>query len=171
MSSITKPRRTPYGPFMNFLCLVSLPELTLPEEDWERVLRRSQEQVVSTIRPAMEQSGQLGEWIETGRSRRPRRFAVGDRTVDLERHLVTFGDFHFPLTQLECRLLDRMWVRPNRTIPSERLVHVLWGRDARRGTHSLRSVVRNVRRKLEPDPSHPRYLLLDRTIGYRLSLS
>ena len=85
----------------------------------------------------------------------PRRFAIGDRTVDLERHLITIGDFQVHLTHLECRLLDRMWAKRNRTIPSERLVDVLWGPDARRGTHSLRSVVKNVRRKLDPDPSRP----------------
>ena len=56
----------------------------------------------------------------------PRRFGIGDRTVDLERHLITIGDFQVHLTQLECRLLDRMWAKRNRTIPSERLVDVLW---------------------------------------------
>jgi DNA-binding response OmpR family regulator len=48
------------------------------------------------------------------------------------------------------------------------MVDLIWYRNAGRGLHSLRSVVKNVRSKLEPDPARPRYLVLDRTLGYRL---
>ena len=120
--------RDSYGLFINFLCLVMLSEPTLPEKDRRGALRPIDEQVVSTSRLAIERPVQPSDWTETGIPQRPRRFGLGDRTVDLERHLITIGDFQVHLTQIECRLLDRMWAKRNRTIPSESLVDVLWVR-------------------------------------------
>jgi two-component system, OmpR family, KDP operon response regulator KdpE len=104
-------------------------------------------------------------------SRRLRRFTVGDRDVDLDAHLITAAGLQVHLTQIECKLLGHLVARLDETVPSQKLVDLVWGRDPKRGAHSLRSVVKNVRRKLEPDPTQPRFLLLDRTIGYRLRIS
>jgi two-component system KDP operon response regulator KdpE len=100
-----------------------------------------------------------------------RRFIVGGRDVDLDAHMISADGFRVNLTQIECKLLWYLGTHANRTVPSERLVELLWGRDPKRGPHSLRSVIKNVRRKLEPDPAHPTYLVLDRTRGYRLQLN
>jgi two-component system, OmpR family, KDP operon response regulator KdpE len=107
---------------------------------------------------------------ERATSARPLRFTVGGRDVDLEAHMITADDSRINLTQIECKLLGHLGAQANRTVPSERLVELLWGRDPKRGAHNLRTVVKNVRRKLEPDPAHPVHLLLDRTRGYRLQL-
>jgi two-component system, OmpR family, KDP operon response regulator KdpE len=96
------------------------------------------------------------------------QFEIGDRQIDLEAHIIRCGGDQVSLTQIECRLLQRLGSQLNKTISSEKLVSYLWGSDCKRGTHSLRSVIKNVRRKLEPDPGHPRYLVLDRTFGYQL---
>ncbi len=101
---------------------------------------------------------------------RPIRFAVGGREVDLEAHMITVDGFRINLTQIECKLLALLGAQANRTVPSERLVELLWSHDPKRGPHNLRTVIKNVRRKLEPDPAHPVHLLLDRTRGYRLHL-
>jgi two-component system, OmpR family, KDP operon response regulator KdpE len=99
-----------------------------------------------------------------------RRFIIGGREVDLDAHMIMADGFQVNLTQIECKLLRHLGAQANRTVPSERLVELLWGRDPKRGAHNLRTVIKNVRRKLEPDPSHPVHLLLDRTRGYRLHL-
>jgi DNA-binding response OmpR family regulator len=111
---------------------------------------------------------------QTGPSARPfrpavlKRFSVGDRAVDLAAHLITYGEVQIRLTRIECKLLWYLGMHINQTIPIQKLVDVLWDRDLKRGSHSLRSVVKNVRRKLEPDPAQPLYLILDRTFGYQL---
>lgn len=103
-------------------------------------------------------------------SARACRFLVGGRDVDLDAHIITSDGFRVNLTQIECKLLGHLSAQANRTVSSERLVELLWGHDPKRGSHSLRSVIKNVRRKLEPDPAHPVHLVLDRTRGYRLQL-
>jgi two-component system, OmpR family, KDP operon response regulator KdpE len=97
-----------------------------------------------------------------------RRFVIGDRSIDLDAHTISVGGAQVHLTQIECRLLEHLGARLNQTVPSRKMVDLMWDRNAGRGLHSLRSVVKNVRRKLEPDPGLPRYLVLDRTMGYRL---
>jgi len=47
---------------------------------------------------------------------------------------------------------------------------MLWGADPQRGVHSLRLFIRKLRQKLEPDPTHPQYLVTEPTIGYRLKV-
>src|SRR3974390_2979314 len=97
-----------------------------------------------------------------------RQFVIGDRSIDLDAHTISVGGTKVHLTQIECRLLEHLGARLNQTVPSRKMVDLMWDRNAGRGLHSLRSVVKNVRRKLEPDPGRPRYLVLDRTLGYRL---
>jgi two-component system, OmpR family, KDP operon response regulator KdpE len=96
------------------------------------------------------------------------RFVIGDRRIDLDAHTISVGGAQVHLTQIECRLLEHLGARLNQTVPSRKMVDLMWGRNSGRGLHSLRSVVKNIRRKLEPDPGRPRYLVLDRTLGYRL---
>jgi two-component system, OmpR family, KDP operon response regulator KdpE len=110
------------------------------------------------------------EPVEGGKITDMRHFKLGDRNVDLEARLIIVEDRRISLTQIECRLLACLRAKPNRTIRSEKLVDLLWGHKANRGTHSLRTVIKNVRRKVEPRPTQPQYLILDRTIGYRLTL-
>jgi two-component system KDP operon response regulator KdpE len=100
------------------------------------------------------------------------RFSVGNRRVDLEAHLIlTESGAVVRLTKTECKLLQYLGSNPNQTVPVPQLVDLLWSGDPQRGSHSLRTVVKNVRRKMEPDPAQPKYLVLDRTFGYRLDLA
>jgi two-component system, OmpR family, KDP operon response regulator KdpE len=100
-----------------------------------------------------------------------RSFMIGDRYVDLMTHSVTASGAEIHLTRIECRLLEHLIAHCNQTIPRQKLATLIWGRDPRRGPHSLRSVIKNVRRKLEPDPARPQYIVLDRTVGYRLQIN
>lgn len=105
---------------------------------------------------------------QRAKQRYRRQFVIGDRSIDLDAHTISVGGAQVRLTQIECRLIEHLGARLNQTVPSHKMVDLMWDRNARRGLHSLRTVVRNVRRKLEPDPARPQYLVLDRTMGYRL---
>ncbi len=71
------------------------------------------------------------------------------------------------LTNLEMRLLFLLMRHPNRTFLAEALVERVWGYS---GDNSsvLKNVVYRLRRKIEPDPAQPRYLITDAEMGYRL---
>jgi two-component system KDP operon response regulator KdpE len=75
---------------------------------------------------------------------------------------------HVRLTRTECGVLEHLALHMNQTVPFNELSKILWGNDRRRGPHSLRNFIRGLRRKLEPDPIHPVYLITERAIGYRL---
>jgi DNA-binding response OmpR family regulator len=69
------------------------------------------------------------------------------------------------LTPTECRILSYLAQRPNQTVPSEALLHECWvegdGDPSQLWVH-----IRALRRKIEPDPDHPQYLLTRRGEGY-----
>ena len=92
----------------------------------------------------------------------------GTSVIDLNSHLIRTGHRLIHLTQTECRILEHLAEHPNQTVFCGDLVKALWGADPRKGSHSLRSFIRQLRRKLEPDPANPRYLVTDATKGYRL---
>ena len=103
-------------------------------------------------------------------ARPPRRFAVGDRIVDLDARRISGGSHDSHLTPTECKLLAQLAANRNRTVSPGRLVAALWGRGSTKGAHSLRVFVKNLRRKMETEPGRPQYLLTDPAFGYRLQI-
>ncbi len=108
--------------------------------------------------------------------RRPRRMRrmpfkavqLGDKTVHLNARLVRGNSGEVRLTWLECGILTHLLSHTNRTVPSADLVRKLWPSDPTKGVHSLRAFIKNLRKKIEPDPAHPQYIVTDRAVGYRL---
>ena len=80
------------------------------------------------------------------------------------------ADHDVRLTPTECGILEYLASHANQTVPCDELVKMLWGADPQKGVHSLRLFIRKLRQKLEPDPTHPQYLVTDPTIGYRLQV-
>ena len=72
------------------------------------------------------------------------------------------------LTPTECGILEHLASHVNQTVPCSDLVKMLWGPDPQKGVHSIRRFISKLRQKLEPDPAHPRYLVTEPAIGYRL---
>jgi two-component system KDP operon response regulator KdpE len=92
---------------------------------------------------------------------------VGPITIDRARHRVTVGERDVHLTPLEFRLVELLARFRGRVVTREQLLHELWGT----GTHQgdpLRVHVAAVRRKLEPEPGNPRWLITVVGVGYRL---
>jgi two-component system, OmpR family, KDP operon response regulator KdpE len=97
-----------------------------------------------------------------------RRFSFGFGIVDLEARMILGNGRDARLTPTECGILEHLALHLNQTVPSTDLVRTLWGDDPQKGVHSLRLFIRKLRNKLEPDPAHPRYLVTEPAVGYRL---
>jgi DNA-binding response OmpR family regulator len=95
---------------------------------------------------------------------------LGDKTVVLNARVVRGGLGEVRLTWLECGVLSHLLAHTNQSVPSVDLVRELWPSDPTKGVHSLRAFIKNLRKKIEPDPARPQYIVTDRAIGYRLSL-
>ena len=101
---------------------------------------------------------------------RSRRLSLGAGTIDLEARVVRAANHDVRLTPTECGILEYLASHANQTVPCDELVRTVWGADSQKGVHSLRLFIRKLRQKLEPDPTHPQYLVTDPTVGYRLQV-
>jgi two-component system KDP operon response regulator KdpE len=94
---------------------------------------------------------------------------VGDHVVDLAARRVTSagGDTETRLTPTEWRMLEVLIRHPGQLITKRQLLADVWGPGYEREDNYLRLYMTQLRRKLEPDPHHPRHLLTEPGMGYR----
>ena len=97
------------------------------------------------------------------------RFAVGEVTVDAGRRRVTVGDQDVELTATEFDLLVEMARHPGRVFTRAQLLGATHGAVVESYDRTVDAHVKNIRRKLEPDPRQPRYLLTVHGVGYRFA--
>jgi two-component system KDP operon response regulator KdpE len=95
-------------------------------------------------------------------------FTTGELTVDLARRLVTVSGREVQLTPTEYDLLRALVTNAGKVLTHRQLLRQVWGVAYQNETHLLRVNMSNLRRKLEPDPSRPRFLLTEPGVGYRL---
>jgi two-component system KDP operon response regulator KdpE len=94
----------------------------------------------------------------------------GSLRLDLERREVTMDGAPVRLTPLEFRLLEALARRAGKVVTHAQLLTEVWGPSGDGQTHYLRIYMGTLRRKLEPDPTRPQYLLTEPSIGYRLNM-
>ncbi|HEV7931166.1 MAG TPA: response regulator [Actinomadura sp.] len=93
---------------------------------------------------------------------------IGAHIVDLGKKAVTGPDAEgVRLTPTEWHLLEILLRNPGKLISQRQLLTEVWGPAYARETHYLRQYMAQLRRKLEPDPGHPRHLLTEPGMGYR----
>ncbi|MFJ5806452.1 response regulator [Streptomyces sp. NBC_01426] len=90
-----------------------------------------------------------------------------DFTVDLVARKVRRNDRSVRLTPTEWHLLEILITHPGRLISQRKLLLDVWGPTYSEHTNYLRVYMAQLRRKLEADPSHPRYLITEPGMGYR----
>lgn len=90
-------------------------------------------------------------------------------TVDLVDRQVTVDGTPVRLTPIEWGLLETLVRHPGRLISQRQLLQSVWGPGYEKETNYLRVYFAQLRRKLEPDPSHPRYLRTEPGMGYRFT--
>jgi two-component system KDP operon response regulator KdpE len=95
-------------------------------------------------------------------------FTVGGLVVDRPRRRVTLDGREVQLTPTEYELLKVLVNQAGRVLTHRQLLREVWGKEYELDTHTLRVNVSNLRRKIEPDPARPRYLVTEPGVGYRL---
>lgn len=96
-------------------------------------------------------------------------FQIGQCRVDLSKHLITDAsgtDLH--LTPIEWRLLEYLLSKSGTLVSQKELLQSVWGASYENETNYLRLFVSQLRKKLEPNPQLPTYILTEPGIGYRL---
>jgi two-component system KDP operon response regulator KdpE len=98
-----------------------------------------------------------------------RQFRAGDLTIDYDRRRVLRGDDEIRLTPKEFELLSLLARRHDRVLTHRAILKAIWGPNAVEQPEHLWTLVAQLRKKLEPNPSKPRYLLSEPWVGYRFS--
>ena len=94
----------------------------------------------------------------------------GDVEVDLSLRRVRRAGVEVHLTPIEYRLLAQLIANAGRVLTHQQLLREVWGPGHAEDSHYLRVYMTGLRRKLEANPTLPRYLLTESGVGYRLLL-
>ena len=95
---------------------------------------------------------------------------LGELTIDLGQRLASTSHGEVRFTPMEYRVLECLARQVGMIVTQNQLLREVWGPDREADTRSLRVFIKNIRHKIEPDPSQPRYLLTEAGVGYRLVL-
>ena len=99
----------------------------------------------------------------------PAVIEVGELSINLASQRVSVAGEPVHLTPTEYRLLLALARQPDRVMTHTALLTEVWGIEYRDEVDYLRTYIRYLRQKLEPDPANPRYLITRPGVGYSLS--
>ena len=94
---------------------------------------------------------------------------IGEIRLEPVRRLVTRRGVAVHLTRKEFDILHCLMSRAGRVVTYAKLLTAVWGAECREEVEYLRTFVRQLRKKIEDDPSNPLYLLTDVYVGYRFA--
>jgi len=103
----------------------------------------------------------------TGPSAGPKTLRAGDLEIDFETRRVKAHGQQVRLTPKEFELLRYLVSQRGKPVPHRELLQAVWGPDYGDETEYLRVFITHLRRKLEPNPSKPRYILTEPWVGYQ----
>jgi two-component system KDP operon response regulator KdpE len=95
-------------------------------------------------------------------------FTFDQLKIDLARRSVTLANEPVPLTPTEYDLLRVLVMNTGRVLTHRQLLRQVWGAPYENELHMLRVNISNLRRKIEADPSRPRFIITEPGVGYRL---
>jgi two-component system KDP operon response regulator KdpE len=96
-----------------------------------------------------------------------RVLTVGDVTIDIDEHRVVVGDKEVRLTPKEFDVFKYLVNNAGKVVTHRALLQTVWGWESTDQTEYLRVFINQLRRKIEMDASHPRYLITEPWVGYR----
>ncbi|GCE08629.1 response regulator transcription factor [Dictyobacter aurantiacus] len=94
---------------------------------------------------------------------------IGEMSIDYAQRKVMMGEKEIILTPTEYRILAYLTQNAGRVITQDLLLEHVWGNEYIGESHMLQVNVNRLRRKIEPDPSHPNYILTKIGIGYQFA--
>jgi two-component system, OmpR family, KDP operon response regulator KdpE len=120
------------------------------------------EELLARIRVALRRVFEADE-PEVGRVR------LGDLTIDYDRRRVVRGEEEIRLTPKEFELLALLARNADRVLTHRAILKAIWGPNAVNQPEHLWVLIAQLRKKIEPDPSAPQYLISEPWVGYRLA--
>jgi two-component system KDP operon response regulator KdpE len=122
----------------------------------------SAKELVARVKAVLRRTGRSEERVTS-------TFTCGELEVNFARRTVKVHGDQVSLTRTEYALLRQLALNANRVMLHQDLLTQVWGPEYRDDVDYLRAYVRYLRRKLEPDPSNPQYLLTSPGVGYLLA--
>jgi len=96
-----------------------------------------------------------------------RLLTIGDATVDLVKGRVDRKGETFALGHFELEILKMLVENAEKPVERNKLLDVIWGLEGFPATRTVDNHIVSLRRKIEPDPKHPRHIVTVHSIGYR----
>jgi two-component system KDP operon response regulator KdpE len=121
------------------------------------------DELMARVRAALRRSGHETTSPENA------SFEEGDFRVDMDARRVHTQGREVRLTPKEFDLFVYMARHPNRVLTHAQLLEAVWGEASQEQPEYLRVFMGQLRKKLEPDPSNPRYLVTEPWVGYRFN--
>jgi two-component system KDP operon response regulator KdpE len=118
----------------------------------------SGDELLARLRAALRRTGPSAEPV----------LEIGDLRIDREKRAVTFAGRDVSLTPTEYDLLRLLAENEGKLLTHPMILRAIWGPAYREESNYLHVYVSHLRRKLEPDPARPRYILNQPGVGYRL---
>src|SRR6516165_5070913 len=122
----------------------------------------SSPELLARIRAALRRSPQLAVDLQV--------VSFDEGEINFNQRRVTVGTREARLTPKEFELLQYMVAHPNVPIPHTKLLQSVWGPDYGDEVEYLRVFINQLRKKLETNPSNPKYLLTEPWVGYRFHM-
>jgi two-component system KDP operon response regulator KdpE len=116
-------------------------------------------ELMARVRAALRRSTPMGEGSPV--------VSTPDFSVDFAARTATARGETVHLTPIEWRIVENLMRNPGRLVSQRQLLQAVWGPTYSDETHYLRVHMTHVRRKLEPDPTRPRYFVTEAGMGYR----
>ena len=120
----------------------------------------SSKELLARVRAVLKRSSREGPAVE--------EIVCGDLQIDLARRRVIRKGENVRLTRTEFNLLHELAAHHNKVLLHDQLLTAVWGPEYRDDLDYLRAYIRHLRRKLEIDPSNPRYIVTYQGVGYML---
>jgi two-component system KDP operon response regulator KdpE len=117
------------------------------------------QEMLARVRAALRRSARTGVTL------RP-PVTAGELKIDFAARLVTVQDREVRLTPTEYELLAQLAINAGRVLTHRALLQAVWGPEYGDETEYVWAYVRRLRRKIEPDPSNPEYILTEPGVGY-----
>jgi len=147
--------------------------LTARTQEEERVkgLRLGADDYVVKPFSLKELEARLEAVLRRAREAKPQKagilFADDELVIDADRLAVTRDGKHVDLTPTELRLLLFLAENTGRVLTHRQILERIWGAEYAEDVDYVKLFIYRLRRKIESDPKHPKYILTERGIGYR----
>ncbi len=122
------------------------------------------QELLARIRAALRRS-------PTASTAGPRTFVSRDLEIDFEARQIRAGKKNVRLTPKEFELLRHLVSQAGKPVPHRELLQAVWGPDYGDQTDYLRVFITHLRKKIEPNPAKPQYILTEPWVGYRFAAS